>query len=185
MMIRTFIALEIPGKSLSELLAIRDENLKTAGKIRWEHQDKLHLTLKFLGDTKSELVGQYSSVLEEIIHKYKSFELSFSEFGVFKKVNEPKILWAGLKNNENLIKLVNDIELKFEHFGFERERREFKLHITLLRFRGYEDAEKILSLLKVNLPEIKFISNTVNFYESKLLPSGSVYKSLKSFYLEN
>jgi RNA 2',3'-cyclic 3'-phosphodiesterase len=184
MTIRTFIALEIPDDALSQLLSFRDEKLGSIGNIRWESKNKLHLTLKFLGETQSESIVEYSNAITKIIVKHKSFDLSFSEFGVFKKGNEPKILWVGLKKNENLVKLVNDIELKFSEFGFERERREYKAHITLLRFRGYEGAEKILSLTKVNLPAIKFISNTVNFYESKLLPSGSVYKSLKSFYLE-
>jgi RNA 2',3'-cyclic 3'-phosphodiesterase len=184
MMIRTFIALEIPDEALLKLLAVRDEILTGVKNVRWEPKNKLHLTLKFLGDTKSESVEEYINALNVILCEYKNIELCFSEFGVFKKGNEPKILWIGLKKNENLIKLVNNIELKFAEFGFEKEKRDFKCHITLLRFRGFEDAEKILSLIRVNLPEIKFISNTVNFFESKLLPSGSIYKSLKSFNLE-
>jgi 2'-5' RNA ligase len=118
MMIRTFIALEIPDEALSKLFSIRDENLPGIKNVRWEPKNKLHLTLKFLGDTKSESVVEYSNALEEILSEYKCFELCFSEFGVFKKGIEPKILWAGLKKNENLKQLVSDIELKFAQFGF-------------------------------------------------------------------
>lgn len=185
MTIRTFIALEIPKEALNKLLSIRDEKLRGIKNIGWEPTNKLHLTLKFLGNTQSESLDKYVSAIDEIVRKYgKSYELVFEQFGVFKKGNEPKILWASLKKDENLFNFVKEIELKFSEFGFEKERREYKSHITLLRFRGYEESEKILSLIKVNLPEIKFISNTVNFYESILLPSGSVYKILKSFYLE-
>ena len=57
-------------------------------------------------------------------------------------------------------------------------------YLTLLRFRGYEDSGKILSLTEVNLPLIKFTTDKITFYESKLLPGASVYRSIKSFYLK-
>jgi RNA 2',3'-cyclic 3'-phosphodiesterase len=184
-MIRAFLALEIPDDVLTKIISIRDEWLGGSENIRWEPKEKLHLTLKFLGNTKEELLEKYSDTIERIVLNYDCLDLSFSEFGVFRMGDEPKILWMGLRENEKLIKIVNEIESSFTEYGFEKEKRKFRSHITLLRFRGYEDSKKILSLIQVNLPEIKFIANKITFFESKLLQSGSVYKSLKSFYLKN
>lgn len=185
MKIRSFIALEIPDEAITNILKIRDEKVGKLEDVRWERKEKLHLTLKFLGDINSEMIGSYSQTLEKITSNYESMNLSFSEFGIFKRRNELKILWIGLKDNLKLIQIVDDIESSFTEFGFEKENRKFKSHITLLRFRGHEDSEKIVSLKEVKLPEIDFNANKITLYESMLTPSGSIYRSLKNFYLKN
>ena len=55
----------------------------------------------------------------------------------------------------------------------------------MLRFRGYEDQKKILSLLGVNIPQINFTTEKVIYFESRLLQSGSIYRSIQSFNLKN
>ncbi len=164
MMIRTFIALEIPDDVLTQLLNIIRDKIGELQKIKWESRDKLHITLKFLGDTKKELIDTYTSAIARITKKYDSLDLSFNCFGVFRKGNEPKIFWVGLNENRKLNELVSEIETTFSGFGFDKENRKYQPHLTLLRFRGYEDSEKILSLTEVNLPLIKFIANKITFF---------------------
>ncbi len=185
MMIRTFIALEIPDDALTQLLNIIRDKIGELQNVKWESRNKLHLTLKFFGDTKKELIDSYASAIERISKKYDSLDLSFNHFGVFRKGNEPKIFWVGLNENRNLNEMVSEIETTFSEFGFNKENRKYQPHLTLLRFRGYEDSEKILSLTEVNLPIIKFRANKITFYESKLLPSASVYREIKNYYLKN
>ncbi len=184
MMIRTFIALEIPDDALTQLLNIIKNKIGELQNVKWESREKLHLTLKFLGDTKKEFIDTYISAIERISKKYNSLDLSFNRFGVFRKGNEPKIFWIGMNENRKLNEMVSEIETTFSEFGINKENRKFQPHLTLLRFRGYEDSEKILSLTEVNLPLIKFTADKITFYESKLLPNKSVYRSIKSFYLK-
>ena len=185
MTIRTFIAIEIPNDALTQVKEIIRNEIGDIPNIKWEPIDKLHLTLKFLGDTKKESLDSYLSAIEKVTANYNKLELSFSKFGVFRKENMPKILWIGINENKYLSNLVFDLENEFYEFSFERENRKFKPHLTLLRFRGHEDSEKILSLIQLNLPLIKFTAEKITLFESKLLPSGSVYRSLKNFYLKN
>ncbi len=185
MTIRTFVALEIPNDALSKIIDLRDNATTGLKNVRWEPKEKLHLTLKFLGDTKEELVNEYISAIEETVSKFHPFELTFKEFGIFKKENTPKILWTGLEENPQVVRLADELDETFGNFGFEREKRRFKSHITMLRCRGYEDQKKILSLLGVNIPKINFISEKVIYFESRLLQSGSVYRSIQSFNLKN
>lgn len=184
-MIRTFVALEIPREPLSQIIGLRDDATTGLKNVKWEPVEKLHLTLKFFGDTKEEMVNEYSSTIENIVKNFQPFELSFNHFGVFRKGDDPKILWVGLEENPEVVRLASELDELFGSFGFEREKRRFKSHITLLRFRGYEDQKKVLSLLGVNIPRTKFTAEKVNFYESKLLPSGSIYRSIQSFNLKN
>lgn len=185
MMIRTFIALEIPDDALIQIFDVIADKLGELRNIKWEPQEKLHFTLKFLGDTEKELIDTYVLAIERITNRYDSLDLCFNNFGVFRKENKPKIFWVGINENSKLNAMVSEIETKFSEFGFNKENRKFKPHLTLLRFRGYEDSEKILSLTEVNLPTINFKANKITFYESKLLPYTSVYRSIKSFNLKN
>lgn len=183
-MIRTFLALEIPKEALVELIKLKDANVSASYKIRWEHVDKLHLTLKFLGDTDENILDKLYFGLEEIITKNHQMDLAFVKFGIFKRDNKPKIFWAGIKENNSLDNLVNQIDVFFSNFGFEKERRKFHPHITLSRIRGFEDTNEIVRLTNLSFNEIFFTASVVTLFQSNLLPSGSVYNKLKSFYLK-
>ena len=184
-MIRLFVALEIPEEVISVVLAERGKILGGENSIRWEPKEKLHITLKFLGDTKDLLVEQISQELELLVKKTKPFKLELNKFGVFRRGGDPKILWVGMKESKWISNFVDEIEESFCKFGYPKEERKFKPHVTLLRFRGGENTEKILKLLEVNLPPLSFNAKKVSLFKSELKQSGSVYTGLKSFQIEN
>lgn len=184
-MIRLFVALEIPENIIDAILFERNKHLGHEKNIRWESKDKLHITLKFLGDTEESLVESISNELESIACKNKPVKMEINKFGVFRKSGELKILWVGMKENKFLINIVNDIEESFCKFGYPKEDRKFKPHITLLRFRGTENSSKILNLLEIKLPELVFTANKISLVKSELKQSGSVYTTMKSFILNN
>lgn len=183
MKIRTFIALEIGKEAIEEVLRIRDESLGPIQNVKWESRDKLHITLKFLGETDTTLVNSVIDSVQNVIGSLTKFTLEFERFGVFKQKGLPKILWVGLKTNTNLLKICSDLEDQMELFGFDKERREFKPHITLLRFRGSEDYKKLAELFTVKISGIKTTAEKLILYESKLLSTGSVYSPIHEFKL--
>lgn len=183
MMIRTFIALEIPGEALDAVKDFRDKVLGLIQNIRWEPIEKQHITLKFLGDTKESIVDQICEEINKVICNTNKLELSFSRFGVFKRGRDPRILWIGIDSNNQLKQFAADLENSVAKYGFAKEEREFKPHITLLRFRGHEDADNILRLTRTELPEINFIPEKVVFMKSELKPGGSIYVPIKIFQL--
>ena len=185
MKIRTFVALEIPGEAIEKIINIRKDKIGDWGNFKWEAKEKLHLTLKFLGDTEKDVLNAYIEYIKRIVSDIEQFELCFSEFGIFRKGGVPKILWVGLNENDKLKQFADTLDSIFENYGYKKEERKFKAHITLLRFRGFENMEKILSLTEVKIPEIKFTANKVVFFESQLKQNGSVYKSLIDFNLKN
>ena len=184
MKIRSFVALKIPDHALQELLKIKEEVIGAVRNTKWEPIDKLHITLKFLGDTEeSNLQALIHSIQECLLNK-KRIELGFEKFGCFYKGKDPRILWGGLKENAYLSILAEEMDNNFSNFGYQKEERKFKPHITLLRFKGFEDINKILTLTKITLPEIQFVSDTVELFKSTLKPSGSVYESIEKFELK-
>lgn len=181
MMIRAFIALEIPDPVLDEIIKIRDRVIVNSERFRWESKDKLHVTLKFLGDTDDFNVKEIFITMKKELAKYSKFNLSLSHFGFFKSNGVPRILWIGTKENLELEKFVYEIDILCSGFGFEREKRKFKPHITLLRIKNEKWIEELTPLINYKMQEISFISNKITMFQSQLTKAGSIYKPLESF----
>ncbi|MBN1638509.1 MAG: RNA 2',3'-cyclic phosphodiesterase [Ignavibacteriales bacterium] len=181
---RLFIALEVPKDILQNIQTIREDNINTKFHFRWEPIDKLHFTLKFLGDVETDLTENIIQSLNSIIESFNSFECEFSNFGLFKRNKIPSILWIGLKYNQELFNLVNKIEEEMHKLGFEKETRKFKAHLTLLRIRQAVSEEIFHNLLDISLPLIKFTTENISLMKSELLSSGSIYTKIKQFKLK-
>ena len=178
---RLFIALEIPEEAIDKVCKIRDEVYGIPNDVRWESKDKLHITLKFLGDVGENMTELIINQLDAIV--CDKFNAEFSFFGIFKKNKLPKILWVGIKENKRLMELQNKVENAIELLGFEKEKRKFKPHITLLRIKGKEDFDKIRNFQKYSLPIINFNIERILLLKSILQPNGSEYSVIKSFNL--
>jgi 2'-5' RNA ligase len=184
-MIRLFIAAIIPHSILSDIIAVRDAVFTQEAKIKWEPLDKLHLTIKFLGDTEESLLPNLYETISETAGKFAPIETAFTRFGLFYRNHKPAILWAGLEATEDLRRLKTETEKEFARFGFEEEKRKFKPHITFARLKGYENGNKIKELCERELPHTRFFIEKIVLFKSQLRPSGSVYTALKSFELKN
>jgi 2'-5' RNA ligase len=179
---RLFVALDIPESALNELIELRDKLYGTPNKVRWESKEKLHITLKFLGD-----VGE--NVSELILRRFEDIEFpkissSFSKFGFFKKNGLLKILFAGIDDNmkiEEFHKIIND---ECALLGFNKEDRKFKPHLTLLRIKENEDLNRLVVFNKKIIDNINFEINSFSVIKSELKPGGSEYSILKEFKLK-
>jgi RNA 2',3'-cyclic 3'-phosphodiesterase len=185
MPIRTFLALEIPDYAIHKIIELRDLSLGLLPGIKWEPREKLHITLKFLGDTDEEDIDRIICSIEEIIKGHDELELSFSGFGVFSKGGEPKILWAGINKSLPLDRLVSDIDSVLKLYGVPEDKRSYNPHITLLRIKNSSHLRKLLTLTKAEIPFTEFTTGKISFYESRLLSQGSVYNLIKFFNLKN
>lgn len=183
MKIRTFIALEIEPSALDELINIRN-NLFADSDHKFEPKEKLHITLKFIGDIEENNIHELEHELQTIANSNSSFTLSFSKFGVFKKHRIPVVFWAGIHINSELQKLYSDIENILIKYGFEKEKRFYKPHLTLIRFKGSNIIQNLDLFLDKDLSNIKFCVNVFSLFKSELKNSGSVYSIIKKYNLK-
>jgi len=179
---RLFISFDIPEDILQKIISVRNE-LYPDKKVSWEGRNKLHITAKFLGDTDENLIPEIENRIEKVISDFPEIKSEFNRFGIFYKNDKPKILWLGMKENETLQKLYACIEKEMYKLGFEKEKRKFKPHLTILRVRGREDISKIIYMSKTEIDSIVFYIEQVSLIKSELQQSGSVYTILKSFKL--
>ncbi len=179
---RLFITLDIPDDTLDEITKVRNE-LYNNSKTRWESRDKLHITLKFLGDTGTELITPLENMLNKISNEFTEQNLSFNRFGIFYRNREPKIFWLGAEENTHLNRLQKRIEEDCLQFGYAKEKRNFHPHLTLLRIKGREDISQLEKMKESKIVAINFTAKTISLMKSELKPSGSIYNTIKSFEL--
>ena len=80
---RLFVAIKLkPDENFLRIYYFLKQNLKH-DLIRWVEPDKLHLTLKFLGETPNEKIPQIKQLLSDFVKDKKRFEIIFDKVGIF------------------------------------------------------------------------------------------------------
>jgi 2'-5' RNA ligase len=148
-------------------------------RVKWEHTEKIHLTLKFLGDIDDTQLAKLIEAVEETSKKIQPFYLQMSGTGgVFPSPRNARVLWLGLADETGSLQKLNEIlEGECQKRGFAVEKREFKAHLTIARFRQKPDEFLIERFLQtIYPPSPPFEVSEIVIYESELQPRGSVYK---------
>ena len=176
---RLFIAALLP-QEIQRQLSLYISTLKQAvDGVKWEKPEKLHVTLKFLGDVEQNRIKEISSLLFRATQNCASFQLSTTLFGTFPNLRNPKVLYAGLSQDKMMANFQSSIEVGLSELGFESDNRKFMPHVTLGRVKKRIVLHNIpiLEKKKFNITEIGLI-------RSELRPEGSVYTSVEIFKLE-
>lgn len=128
-MTRLFVGLEIPQQIITDLAAARG-GVEGA---HWQRDNQLHLTLAFIGGTPRKTQHEIESALARI--RFDAFDLSLWGVGLFGKPKFPKALWAGVEDKKPVTHLHEKIVATLDRIEVDTERRKFKPHVTLARFR--------------------------------------------------
>ena len=182
-MARLFVSLNLPEEIRDKINALRIEVGSKERKLKWEPKEKLHLTLKFIGDVDNDRIN---SIAEDLgfIENFEAINCETTRFGFFFSRSQPRILWLGLHADKIIFNLVEELNSRLEKFLIPRERKKFTSHITILRIRGNVSEEFVKGFQNFDVPKIKFRANEISLMNSELLPLGSVYKEIKKYKLK-
>jgi 2'-5' RNA ligase len=103
--------------------------------LAWVRSEKLHLTMKFLGDVEAGDAERLSIAVSEMAVRHRPFELTLGGVGAFPNFRRARVVWMGVASEAKLELLHHDLELACADAGFEVEGRPFRPHITLARVR--------------------------------------------------
>jgi RNA 2',3'-cyclic 3'-phosphodiesterase len=174
---RLFVAIRPPDR-------IRDLLLGTMGGIsgaRWQRDDQIHLTLRFIGEVDRHRAGDIVAALGTIHHP--RFEIAINGLGAFDRRGQPEAVWAGVTPHEPLKILHKKIDQAMVRVGIEPEQRAYLPHITLARLKR---ARSVGGLLEASggLRSDPFPVERFALYESKLTPEGAVYTIVETYALD-
>jgi 2'-5' RNA ligase len=182
--IRTFIALPLSKEVLSAMAAVQQQLIESDAEVKWEAPGKFHITLKFLGDTDSTLVPEIITQMKKLIGNYPAFDLSYVKVGGFPNVECPRVVWIGTTESQQILRLQSHVEGICSSYGFKKDDRPFRAHITLGRVKGNRHLERLTASLKsITFDPLLARCTEVHFIRSELKPTGSVYTLLHSISL--
>ena len=179
---RTFIGIFPPPHVQSAIADILLPLKPDAPAIRWEKQEKFHVTMKFLGDVLPEQLHQLQSFLIQEDHSIHRFEILLTTIGCFPTMHSPKIVWIGSSGKENnrLVDCFSAVESICTSAGFKKDERAFHPHITLGRVKGNISESLIKKIENTTFEPLQFLCTELLIMKSDLSPSGSAYSQLSS-----
>jgi 2'-5' RNA ligase len=176
--IRTFVAI-FPPQEVREALFRAAQNLHASRAFRLVGLEKIHLTLKFLGDVAEQNLDTIKKALEPLGEGHEPFEVSTSGFGAFPSEQKARILWAGIdQGSEHLRTIAEEVETLLSPFGFERENRLYVPHLTLGRARARRTK---LDAPETSPPTLRFTVRGINLVKSAPDEKGVTYSTLATF----
>ena len=181
---RIFIALDISEETRRKVSAYIEQLKREVTNLRvgWEKPEKLHLTLKFLGDTDEAQLEKLKETAENIAGEVSKFTLKIAETGVFPSARNARVLWIDVKDEKGSTAKINELlETECEKIGFAKEKRNFKPHLTIARIRDVGKSRELAeSHLKKEFEPVEFEVAEIAIYESRLQPTGSIYSKIYS-----
>lgn len=186
MKIRSFLAFDITDKMKTELASVISILSPKTKCVRWVKPELMHCTLRFFGDVEEEfLLGNISKTVKEQVKHQSPIHLEGRGVGAFPNWRYPRVLWAGLIGEvESMMSLHTRLEEEFEGFGFEKDPRSFRLHLTLGRAKSQmKNCQSFMQVVE-KMADLNFGDVTVKsltLYRSELTREGSIYTALRKF----
>jgi 2'-5' RNA ligase len=172
-MMRLFVAVRPPDEVRD---ALRDAMGGVAA-ARWQDDDQLHLTLRFVGEVDRHAANDIAAALAEVRHPAITARLG--EFGFFATRGRPNALWIGVEPAAALTTLHHKVDHALVRAGVAPDTRAFVPHITLARLG--RDAGQIGGFLAQPAPAANFAATALTLYESRLTRAAAVYHPLATF----
>lgn len=130
-MIRLFVGLEIPD-SVKDKIQSLPKHLPGAF---WKSAEKLHLTLRFIGNVEEPTADDIVRELRYI--RFPAFRLGLKELGYFAIGDSPHHLWTGVDDKKDVAALADKIDNAVKKAGGGmNDKFKFMPHVTLAKLQG-------------------------------------------------
>ncbi|SMC21577.1 2'-5' RNA ligase [Desulfacinum hydrothermale DSM 13146] len=180
-MIRTFVALDLPEPVQQSLEAFAAPLRQGDYPVRWIPVERIHLTLKFLGNVPSERIGSMAQALSQAVSDLPPFALQPAGCGAFPSIKKMRVVWVGVRGDLEALKaLQKKVEGALAPLGFPPEDRPFRAHLTIGRVKGSRNLKGLQQALLAgqSFEGVAFDVSQVVLYKSDLKPDGARYTPL-------
>ncbi len=171
---RLFIAIRPPDKILNKIMWITGD----FDDCRWVRRKNVHLTLFFIGEADEDKAEEIKDSLANIV--VKPFSVRLRRCGVFPCIRKARVLWIGVEQSHDLMKLQKNIVKTMKNIGIDNGEKQYIPHITVGRARRHFKRRNIENWLKQHkgFECQPFQVESFQLYHSTLTPDGPVYEEL-------
>lgn len=172
---RLFVGIR-PPPPIRDMLIDRMEALEGA---RWQDDDQLHVTLRFVGEVDARVAEDLVAALESVT--MAPFPLSLAGIGHFERKGRAHTLWAGLGESAALRQLQGRVEAACRRAGLAPETRKFAPHVTIARLNAGTAAIGPWIARNGDLASPPWIVDAFTLFESHLTASGALYEPVRRY----
>ncbi len=186
MALRCFIAVGLPEPLKRAVGGVITRLKESGADIKWVPSENLHFTLKFMGPTGEELIGEIKDALSKKISHYAPFYIKIGGVGYFPGGKNPRVIWIGIEEQGFLADIYRDVEQVMVKFGYPQEGRPFSPHLTIGRVRSPRKVAEVIRRLDEFRTMVfdEFEVKAVALMKSELKPGGAEYSALAEISLE-
>ncbi len=179
-MMRLFIAYPVQPEIQDKLGRLIEDLKSRDDSVKWVVPKNIHVTVRFLGDTREELIPAIKDTIDKIVTDFKAADCVIDRLGAFPNVRRPRVIWSGLDGDtDTLSQLAARMEEAVRLHGFEPEKKGFRPHITLGRVRkGLVSPDLVAFLEDHQLSPLPIRFGRVALVKSTLTPGGPIYEPL-------
>ncbi|MDQ3143343.1 MAG: RNA 2',3'-cyclic phosphodiesterase [Pseudomonadota bacterium] len=172
---RLFVAIR-PPEDVRDLLLDTMEGLPA---LRWQDDEQLHLTLRFIGEVERPLAEDIAAALGTL--RFTPFHIRVAGVGRFDH-HQRGALWAGVEPRAPIAALAAKVERICVGAGLAPERRAYHPHITLARWgRGAGNSLDPFLARHAALRSKEFEVAAVTLFESRLGRDGAHYETVADY----
>ncbi len=179
---RLFVAAEIDPAIARDVaraageLRLRVEALAPRARVTWVPVDRLHFTVRFIGEVDEDRGSAIAAALAAPL-PVAPFALTIAGLGAFPPKGPPRVFWAGTGDGRGgMSDLEREVSARLATCGIPSEAREYSPHLTLARVRDAEGLRTREALEVV--PQGPFGTthvDAITLFESRLSPKGPTY----------
>ena len=183
---RVFIGLPLDHEAKIGISKVVKKVLSGHRPVKWEQDNKWHLTIAFLGEIKKEQVRVIEEAVAIALQEIKPFTVGFKGWGTFPNWLLPTVVWIGLNGDlKSMARVYKNVREELKKINFQFENKAFIPHITLGRVKKNTSRKHRLELGKylkkqrlMKIPQ-KWQVDRLRIYESNLTAQGSTYRVIK------
>ena len=172
---RLFVGLRPPAPIRQSLLSL----IGGVPGARWQRDDQLHLTLRYIGEVDRPLAEDVAIALGHI--HFPPIEVALNGVGQFDSKGRPNAVWAGIRPHEALAQLHRKVDQALVRCGLEPEHRAYLPHITLARMNGPSGIADGFLADHAGLTSPPFAFTHFTLFESHLSGEGAIYAPVERY----
>ena len=174
---RLFVAIRPPAAVRALLLDV----MGGVSGARWQTEDQLHLTVRFIGEVDRHRADDIVAALGAIHHP--RFEIELNGLGTFERRGQPEAIWAGVAPHAPLKALHKKVDQALARIGLAPDERAYLPHVTLARLKRSSGTVRNLLEQSGGLRSAPFRIDGFALFESQLTPEGAVYSPVETYRL--
>jgi 2'-5' RNA ligase len=181
---RLFIAIDLDERVRGEIAKVINRLEKGGFDVKWVEPRNVHITLKFLGEVREDLVAGVKERVSGVLRDVKGFSIRIGNLGYFGSPGYVRVIWVDiLEGRESLVKLSGLLDRELG--DIRKSEHGPSPHLTIGRVRSGRKRDELLREIRY-MKDVKLCEldvNDVKLKRSVLDEGGPVYSDLEVFRL--